>query len=1110
VKSQHIHSQFLLLLAVLLSPGLLFAAGTGKQSLRKVKGREDQKIGHHDANKIYTIFYNWGGIGDWTGGRRVESGVYPKGSGHSYFAEFTPVLGAEITDAKGAIRHIFSDGLPDFGHADTSPEGKRWQFEPIAGYANPNQDHVAMSDDSISWPSHWPDKDHTWDGHWDGQYGKYARADQESYYRMDDYPNSEFDFYPDPTDSSKRGLALEIEVRGYQWVQVAAEDIIIWTYWITNKGKIDYKKMIFGMYGDADIGDDGDQRDDDSWFDQKHDIVYQWDHDNKGAWGGPTAYFGWKFLESPGNPFDGIDNDDDGMIDESQWDGIDNDGDWNPLTDDVGTDGIGPADPGYIGPDPDGTEGNGQPDDGEPNFEYTDNDESDQIGLTSFAAATWPNIDLKDDEKVWQQTVPGSFEVPKQKTDITFLYGSGYFPLKVGERRKFAVAMLFGEDLDDILRNAVTMQNIYDADYNFAKPPLKPHVTAVAGDHKVTLYWDKIAESSRDPIYGYDFEGYTIYRSTDPSFLESWIITDAYGNRTFNKPIAQFDKIDGLKGPHPIGYNGLQFNMGTDSGLRYSWTDTTVENGQTYYYAVCAYDQGYDKDFYDRGITPLENLQPINPSECSKRIMVNAVGVVTGTDVNTVVVTPQAPAAGYVSPQDFQLDNNLMVHAQGFATGQVAAKIIDPTQMPDGWEYEVSFDDTTLISPQNVHKSYSVLNKQLFTETFTADSNWVNLNHQHLQKGSVSVTDEGETTTFTEGTDFEINYNAGNVRILPATSQIQLGNAYNIHYRYYPLYHSIYLNSEIFNPFFDGLQIVVQDDPLRLDTKKSTWIEGNCNYKADVRIFKGSKNYAYDYEIRFQGPEGTPTREDARKNGITAPFEVWNVVENSEVRFVILDQDKNKQWSPGDQVIFLKGSSGMTTTYSVTFTKPDSILIDSTFSHIQTISIDTVLNGRDTTIVAQDSIFTYDTTRVEIHPPDKGDVFLVHTKKPFTRNDVYTFTVTAPHIDSKKASAELANIAVVPNPYVVTASWEPQNFYKSGRGQRKIEFIHLPQKCTIKIFTMRGYLVKTLEHNSPIFDGSEAWDLTTKDGLDVAYGVYIYHVDAGKLGEKIGKFAVIK
>ena len=54
----------------------------------------------------------------------------------------------------------------------------------------------------------------------------------------------------------------------------------------------------------------------------------------------PVYYLGCKFLESPGNPNDGIDNDGDGMIDERQDDGIDNDGDWDPETDDVGVDGI--------------------------------------------------------------------------------------------------------------------------------------------------------------------------------------------------------------------------------------------------------------------------------------------------------------------------------------------------------------------------------------------------------------------------------------------------------------------------------------------------------------------------------------------------------------------------------------------------------------------------------------------------------------------------------------------------------------------------------------------------------------------------------------------------
>ncbi len=123
-------------------------------------------------------------------------------------------------------------------------------------------------------------------------------------------------------------MGVELEVRVYQWNHPAAEDIIIVTYWITNVGTSRLDSVIFGMYGDADIGStNGDYTDDDAWFDVENDIVYQWDHDGwSNADGGfKPVYFGWSFLESPGNPHDGIDNDEDGMIDESQFDGIDND-----------------------------------------------------------------------------------------------------------------------------------------------------------------------------------------------------------------------------------------------------------------------------------------------------------------------------------------------------------------------------------------------------------------------------------------------------------------------------------------------------------------------------------------------------------------------------------------------------------------------------------------------------------------------------------------------------------------------------------------------------------------------------------------------------------------
>ena len=60
--------------------------------------------------------------------------------------------------------------------------------------------------------------------------------------------------------------------------------------------------------------------------------------------------------------------------------------------DDIGSDGLADFMVNYPGPDLDGTEGNGIPDVGEPNFEITDNDESDQIGLTSFYSAPYPSV----------------------------------------------------------------------------------------------------------------------------------------------------------------------------------------------------------------------------------------------------------------------------------------------------------------------------------------------------------------------------------------------------------------------------------------------------------------------------------------------------------------------------------------------------------------------------------------------------------------------------------------------------------------------------------------------------------------------------------------------
>ncbi len=187
--------------------------------------------------------------------------------------------------------------------------------------------------------------------------------------------------------------------------------------------------------------------------------------------------------------------------------------------------------------------------------------------------------------------------------------------------------------------------------FSQTRPPKKPIVTATAGDGWVQLAWDTTAENSFEPfIQEYDFEGYRIFRSLEPSFLDIKIITDGFGNRTFRKPIAIFDSTNGIKEWFPVHLDGLHYWLGTDAGLQHTYTDCTVVNGTTYFYAVVSFDRGYAAaDF------------TLYPLECSSLISIRIDGTY-GTDVNTVVITPGAPTSASrerdTSPIGFELSPN--------------------------------------------------------------------------------------------------------------------------------------------------------------------------------------------------------------------------------------------------------------------------------------------------------------------------------------------------------------------------------------------------------------------------------------------------------------------
>ncbi|MCK4593957.1 hypothetical protein KAU45_05605 [bacterium] len=102
----------------------------------------------------------------------------------------------------------------------------------------------------------------------------------------------------------------------------------------------------------------------------------------------------------------------------------------------------------------------------------------------------------------------------------------------------------------------------------------------------------------------------------------------------------------------------------------------------------------------------------------------------------------------------------------------------------------------------------------------------------------------------------------------------------------------------------------------------------------------------------------------------------------------------------------------------------------------------------------------------------------------------------------------LDDVLVVPNPYIGGVDWQTRSV--TGIVERKLAFTNLPERCTIRIYTISGDLVDIIEHNNQT-SGTAWWDLQSRNNMEVASGVYIYHIDATELGlgTKIGKLAII-
>jgi hypothetical protein len=115
-------------------------------------------------------------------------------------------------------------------------------------------------------------------------------------------------------------------------------------------------------------------------------------------------------------------------------------------------------------------------------------------------------------------------------------------------------------------------------------------------------------------------------------------------------------------------------------------------------------------------------------------------------------------------------------------------------------------------------------------------------------------------------------------------------------------------------------------------------------------------------------------------------------------------------------------------------------------------------------------------------------------------------------------STKFGKVSVVPNPYRTDQDYKLENGGYEGltaewkETDRRVKFINLPDKCTIRVFSLAGDLVRTIEHDGgggAFPRGDRDMLLVSESNRALASGIYIFTVES-TLGVQTGKFVIIR
>ncbi len=145
---------------------------------------------------------------------------------------------------------------------------------------------------------------------------------------------------------------------------------------------------------------------------------------------------------------------------------------------------------------------------------------------------------------------------------------------------------------------------------------------------------------------------------------------------------------------------------------------------------------------------------------------------------------------------------------------------------------------------------------------------------------------------------------------------------------------------------------------------------------------------------------------------------------------------------------------------------------------------------------------------------DELYIYPYYVTRPLYQSNVptnpffYEFSTIAPiYGDPNNAKNENAmdKIKVVPNPYYGYSTLD------RTISDKFVTFRNLPLNCTIKIYTLGGDLIKTLNKTGTgkvSTSSTIEWNLQNQDNVPVASGIYIALIDAPGIGQKVIKIVI--